>query len=411
MQPRGLKSPPGASLPPLSDGSMGVEDFSDEDESTKTGGPVGGGGLGGGGRAGATDASFSLGGTEASVDLDSPPAKSRSPPLPAGKGAATSPAAKSPSAAASPSSATRSLGGVVPAPGLPLGGGREVSISISCRDLPRTKAGNAPVDPIAAAFVQDPRNQHFLFAAQTEWLKDRPNPDFDSLVTLDWHPHKGQIVKFSVYDVSSPSVRDHECIGSVLVRLDDVCTAQRELMYQLLHEDPVKANKIKGAIIILTMEADDDEEDAAPKSKSAAAAITAAAAGPKPAVATSATFSSTGKAGSGSTTSMRTPARGAAVGGLLGSPGESSSEDEEDEAPVKQQRPSATGPGGAFASARPSRMQNSSFGRPSAISDDDEPSVSFESPANKPRFPPAVVPHHSAARSSRATTAFGRRIE
>ena len=108
---------------------------------------------------------------------------------------------------------------------------------------------------------------------------------------------------------------------------------------------------------------------------------------------------------------MRTPARGAAVGGLLGSPGESSSEDEEEEAPVKQQRPSATGSAGAFASARPSRVQNSSFGRPSAISDDDEPSVSFESPANKPRFPPAVVPHHSAARSSRATTAFGRRIE
>ena len=74
--------------------------------------------------------------------------------------------------------------------------GRDVCISISCRDLPVTKLNSSTVDPIAAAFSQDPVSKHFNFASQTEWLKNKSNPDFDNLVTLKYQKGTQQIVKF-----------------------------------------------------------------------------------------------------------------------------------------------------------------------------------------------------------------------
>lgn len=64
--------------------------------------------------------------------------------------------------------------------------------------------------------------------------------------------------------MSSPAVHDNECIGSVLVRLDDIVHSSRELMYQLLHEDASKAARVQGAIIILTYENEAEEGEEPP---------------------------------------------------------------------------------------------------------------------------------------------------
>lgn len=105
-----------------------------------------------------------------------------------------------------------------------------------------------------------------------------------------------------MYDVSSAAVRDNECIGSVLVRLDDIVHSSRELMYELLHEDASKAARIKGAIIILTYENEADEGDEQP----APTPSKAAAAAKQP---------------------MQTPARGTVAGRLSMSPDSSSDEE------------------------------------------------------------------------------------
>ena len=112
----------------------------------------------------------------------------------------------------------------------------------------------------------------------------------------------------SVYDVSSAAVRDHECIGSVLVRLDDIIHSGRELRYELLHEDASKAARIKGAIIILTYENEAEEEEGeeaiAPTPAKAAAASSATPKQP-----------------------LQTPARGTVAGRLSMSPDSSSDEE------------------------------------------------------------------------------------
>ena len=182
--------------------SMSVEDF-DADEQVDRAKPAAGAGQH---QQQATDHSFSLGGTEGSLDLDSPVAAKKTPTATAAKTAAAANNKQAAAAAASAASAAASRppaaaavlpSGIIAAPGFPVGSGREVSISISCRDLPRTKGGGLlAVDPIAAAFVQDPRTSHFVMAAQTEWLHNQPNPDFDSLVSLDYHDNGGQIIKF-----------------------------------------------------------------------------------------------------------------------------------------------------------------------------------------------------------------------
>lgn len=143
---------------------------------------------------------------------------------------------------------------------------------------------------------------------------------------------------FSVYDVSSSEVRESECIGSVLCRLQDIVSAPGELMYSLLHEDPMKAERVKGAVIIVTYERDgdseDEEEDEEDEEDEPAA--------PRPG------FRPAGSASAGRPASVAaTPARGRAIGGMLAaSPsGASSSEDEDEEGtPARPRAPPARAP-------------------------------------------------------------------
>jgi hypothetical protein len=275
-----------------------------------------------------------------------------------------------------------------------------VSISISCRELPHSiRAGVSGVDCVAAAFVQDPRTQAFVLAGQTEWLANEPNPDFVRFVRFDHHRGQGQIVKFSIYDVSSAaaataaitaSSQGHgpreECIGSVLVRLDDVVSAERELMYALLHEEPSKAARLNNSIIILTHERehdDDDEEEDGPGGQQQQQQQ-----GPPPTAITA--FGSS------------TPARGAVSGGMLGPVDMSSDDDDEEATPVPQHRKPGGGGPGALGAAR---LGGGGGGRPAPLPkssaanmSDSDFTISLGSPGSLTSLSPDAAAQPAAAK-------------
>jgi len=307
--------------------------------------------------------------------------------------------AKGKATGASPTPDAVTAGAVLPAPGLPAGKGKPVSISISCRELPRTRPGALSVDAVAAAFVQSSAagaGGNFVFAGQTEWLRGEQNPDFAREVRLDHHVGAGQLVKFSIFDVGSSALAASapasaaaggpgaaHCIGSVLVRLDDVVAAGRELMYELLHEEPAKAARVKGAIIILTYEPDEAGAGERERSIEAGKAVAAASAA---------------RLGAGTTP---TPARGTATGALLGLP-EDSSDDEHPTPPQRLKRPAAAastaGPSsGRLGGGRPAPLKQPAGG---SLSDSDF-TMSLGSPGSLTSLSPEPVAQLGAAANKR----------
>jgi len=176
-----------------------------------------------------------------------------------------------------------------------------VRISVSCRGLPITKA-SGECDPIVAAFMQrDPTSatageeqaatpsDALEYVSQTEWLRATCDPDFADTITLTHRPFSGQLLKLSVYDVSSESVSDEERIGGVLVKLDDILLSGslasslaeesrldgvsdaaradarhlllegvgNEMVYVLLHDNPAKQAALGEATICIRYDATD----------------------------------------------------------------------------------------------------------------------------------------------------------
>ena len=131
----------------------------------------------------------------------------------------------------------------------------------------------------------------------SQWQRDTTSPVFTDSLTLVHYPNTDQLIKFSVYDVSSESVSDEERIGSVLIKMDDIIMAPptntsedsynddstnttdshrlydaltlglgQEMLFEWLHDEEKKQKRLKGATIAIRYEAtsllpEDEEED------------------------------------------------------------------------------------------------------------------------------------------------------
>jgi hypothetical protein len=96
-------------------------------------------------------------------------------------------------------------------------GSNSVSITVSCRDLPR-KEWDTKSDPLCALFMRNTASE-YEYVDQTEWLRNDPDPDFRKPVVIGDYDGGDKQLKFSVYDYDNENdeLSEKDRIGSAIV--------------------------------------------------------------------------------------------------------------------------------------------------------------------------------------------------
>lgn len=127
--------------------------------------------------------------------------------------------------------------------------GEALSISVSCRDLPRADWASK-CDPLTAMFVKNATGE-FIYLDQTEWMKNNPDPNFRKTLNIGaYNSSEDKMLKFSVYDCKTDDLDEDDRMGSVTVSLNHLLSTPGKEYRMKLQKMPDEANEQNGTIIL-----------------------------------------------------------------------------------------------------------------------------------------------------------------
>eukprot|EP00298_Acanthocystis_sp_HF-20_P012828 c20075_g1_i1.p1 GENE.c20075_g1_i1~~c20075_g1_i1.p1 ORF type:complete len:537 (+),score=189.63 c20075_g1_i1:42-1613(+) len=124
-----------------------------------------------------------------------------------------------------------------------------ISLSFSCRNLPKLDVSSNS-DPMIVLYSSRPHiSKDYFEVGRTEMIKDNNNPDFTTLIDIEYFFEESQPLRIAVVDVDNPKTQElkkQDFIGSFETRLATIVTAAgQEYTAPLTHE-----NKNRGIITI-----------------------------------------------------------------------------------------------------------------------------------------------------------------
>eukprot|EP00298_Acanthocystis_sp_HF-20_P011657 c19505_g1_i1.p1 GENE.c19505_g1_i1~~c19505_g1_i1.p1 ORF type:complete len:525 (+),score=213.29 c19505_g1_i1:125-1699(+) len=134
----------------------------------------------------------------------------------------------------------------------------KISLSFSCRNIPKLDIGSNS-DPMVVVFSSKPHiSKEYFEVGRTEMIKDNHNPDFTTLIEMEYWFEESQPLRIVVVDVDNPKSKDlkkQDYIGSFETRLAAVITAPGQEL-----TGPLKLDNSQGARGIITIRAEEKTE-------------------------------------------------------------------------------------------------------------------------------------------------------
>ncbi len=127
-----------------------------------------------------------------------------------------------------------------------------VGLAISCRRLPKLYP-NVKAVTSTYAYLQDHAEEDYNFLAQTNVVMDDANPDYDSVIYVDYITRRHQNLRFDVWDVSDKDGKVDDgatLLGSVEISLVRLVRLRGQALNLLLLDEKQRIVG-KGASIIL----------------------------------------------------------------------------------------------------------------------------------------------------------------
>jgi len=92
----------------------------------------------------------------------------------------------------------------------------KIQITVKCSGLKNVITGG----PLVCLFERNPESGLFEYADQTEWVRNSDSVSFEKKFIVSYFPHQHQELRFNLYSLSSPDIKNDDLIGMAKVLLD-----------------------------------------------------------------------------------------------------------------------------------------------------------------------------------------------